>query len=151
VVERFRRAGATRVIWVWSPHLAHAGIEQYYPGDDVVDWVGTGALNYGAVAYWSQWWSFAEIFGAKYQGLASLGKPIMIAEFGSLAVGGDRRQWYEAALVGLGRDYPAVRALLFFNAAHDQTVTQQALDWTLTRDSLTLAGVREQLQRLVPR
>ncbi|MFH1765077.1 MAG: hypothetical protein ABIF09_12895 [Gemmatimonadota bacterium] len=50
-------------------------------------WVATGALNYGTVAYWSQWWSFDEIFGRHHEFLLGLGKPIMIAEFGTLGRG----------------------------------------------------------------
>ncbi|HVS03761.1 MAG TPA: glycosyl hydrolase, partial [Thermoanaerobaculia bacterium] len=89
VVERFRAAGADNVLWVWSPHVAYSGYEWFYPGDEHVDWVATGALNYGTVARWSQWWWFSQIFGDRYDPLAALGKPVMIAEIGSLAVGGD--------------------------------------------------------------
>lgn len=134
VVERFRRAGARNVIWVWSPHVAHQYWDLYYPGDDYVDWVATGALNFGSVAYWSRWWTFQELFGTKYPKLASFGKPVMIAEFGSLATGGDRLAWYRDALTGLPQKYPAVKALLFFNATHDQTVTYQQVDWSIAGD-----------------
>jgi hypothetical protein len=134
VVARFRGAGARNVIWVWSPHVAHQYWDLYYPGAEFVDWTATGALNFGPVAQWSQWWSFAEIFGTKYQRLAQYGKPIMIAEFGSLEVGGDRQGWYRAALQSLPTAYPAVRALLFFNAVSDQTVTYQKVDWSFLDD-----------------
>ncbi|MGH9255916.1 MAG: glycoside hydrolase family 26 protein [Vicinamibacterales bacterium] len=134
VVERFRRAGADNVIWVWSPHVAHEYWNLYYPGADYVDWTATGALNFGPIAQWSEWWSFKDLFDTKYAGLAEFGKPIMIAEFGSLSVGGDRQTWYRAALENLPRTYPAVKALLFFNAVADQTVTYQKVDWSFTDD-----------------
>lgn len=143
VVDRSRAAGAGNVIWVWSPHVAYKGWEQYYPGDTHVDWVATGALNFGTVAHWSQWWSFAEIFGKEYPRLARYGKPMMVAEFGSLAVGGDRAAWYRQALTDLPRRYPAVRALLFFHTSGDQTVTYQKIDWTIAGDSAVAAAVRE--------
>jgi hypothetical protein len=142
VVERFRVEGADNVLWVWSPHVAYQYWETYYPGNDYVDWVATGALNYGPIAQWSQWWTFAEIFGQKYPLLASFRKPIMIAEFGSLGVGGNRAQWYRDALNSIPSRYPAVRALLFFNVKDDQTVTYQKVDWTITSDSATLQAVR---------
>jgi ABC-type antimicrobial peptide transport system permease subunit len=44
VVERFRLAGADNVLWVWSPHPAYGLFTEYFPGSDVVDWVGVGAL-----------------------------------------------------------------------------------------------------------
>ncbi|CAN5675014.1 hypothetical protein BH23GEM10_BH23GEM10_01390 [soil metagenome] len=146
VVQRFRDAGAGNVLWVWAPHIAYDGYEAFYPGDDVVDWVATGTLNYGAVANWSQWWTFDEIFGQRYTRLAGFGKPIMIAEFGSLAVGGDRADWYARALTDLPERFPAVRALLLFNVGADQTVTYQALDWSILDDSATISAARAALR-----
>jgi hypothetical protein len=134
VVDRFRRAGATNVIWVWSPHVAHDWWDLYYPGDAYADWVATGALNFGPIAQWSEWWSLDDILGTRYERLASFGRPVMIAEFGSLAVGGDRAGWYRDALTGLPERYPAVKAMLFFHAAADQTVTYQKVDWSFTED-----------------
>ena len=142
VVDRFRAAGAHNVVWVWSPHVAYDYWDLYYPGDAHVDWVATGVLNYGPIARWSQWWSFDEIFGSKYERLAAFGKPIMVAELGSLAVGGDRAAWYAQALDSMPLKYPAVRAVLFFNAGNDQTVTQQKVDWRIETDSAVATAVR---------
>lgn len=141
VVGRFRAAGAGNVIWVWSPHVAYEYWDLYYPGDAWVDWVATGALNYGPIAQWSRWWTFAEIFGAKYPRLAEFGKPVMVAEFGSLAVGGNRAEWYARALADLPAKYPAVKALLFFNAGDDHTVTYQKVDWRVNADSAAAVAV----------
>lgn len=150
VVERFRMAQAENVFWVWSPHVAYEFWEQYYPGDSFVDWVATGVLNFGPIAQWSKWWTFAEIFGAKYPALSSFGKPIMIAEFGSLAVGGDRTAWYTAALTELREKYPAVASLLFFNVAEDQTVTYQKVDWTFLADSTLTGAIATAIQGMAP-
>jgi hypothetical protein len=136
VIDRFHRAGAAHVLWVWSPHLAYSYWETYFPGPELVDWVATGALNFGSVAHWSKWWTFRELFGLKYERVAAFGKPVMIAELGSLAVGGDRAAWYREALTELPRNYPAVRAVLFFNAANDQTVTYQKVDWSIADPAL---------------
>jgi hypothetical protein len=146
VVDRFRAAGADNVVWVWSPHVAYEGYGAYWPGDEYVDWVATGALNYGTVAYWSRWWTFREIFGRHYEFLVGLGKPIMIAEFGSLEVGGDRAEWYAAALGDIRLRHPAVRALLFFHVHDDATVTRQSVDWTFLDDPGVVAAVREGLR-----
>jgi hypothetical protein len=151
VVEVFRRAGATNVLWVWSPHIAYDGFEAYYPGDDVVDWVATAVLNYGNVAYWSQWWTFEEIFERKYERLAAFGKPIMIAEFGTLIAGGERAPWLEAALTNLPDRLPQVRSVMFFHNDRDATVTYQALNWAFVQDSLTAASVRRAVAPWAPR
>jgi len=150
VVDRFRHAGATNVLWVWSPHVAYEYWETYYPGNDYVDWVATGALNFGPIAQWSRWWTFREIFGEKYPMLASFGKPVMVAEFGSLAVGGNRAGWYRDALNDLRSQYPSVRAVLFFNVRDDQTVTYQRVDWTIDSDSTVLRAVRPAIKSLAP-
>lgn len=150
VRDRFERAGAHNVIWTWSPHVAYPYWETYYPGSAYVDWVATGVLNFGDVGQqWSKWWSFDEIFGKKYQLLASFDKPIMIAEFASLAVGGDRIAWYRDALTGLPQKYPAVRAILFFHATNDRTVTYQALDWTIAGDDALIGAIRAAIQPLL--
>jgi hypothetical protein len=147
VVDRFRAAGATNVVWIWSPHVAYEGWEHYWPGEDYVDWVATGALNYGTVAYWSKWWTFSEIFGKHYPALAGLKKPIMIAELGSVSVGGDRAAWFTQAFDSMYARYPLVRAVMFFNVSNDNTVTYQAIDWSLLRDSSAAAAVRSVIRR----
>jgi len=147
VVNRFRIAGASKVLWVWSPHPAYE-FYTYYPGHEYVDWIATLALNYGTVANWSKWWTFEEIFGTRYIYLEALKKPIMLAEVGSLAVGGDREEWYRAALASLPDRYPAVKALLFFHNASDATVTYQRLDWSFVNDSTMVAVIREALRAL---
>jgi hypothetical protein len=150
VVTRFRSSGATNVIWIWSPHVAYEYWELYYPGAGTVDWVATGALNFGPIAQWSRWWSFDEIFGSKYDGLASFRKPIMVAEFGSLAVGGDRAAWYANALDSLPKRYPQVKSLLFFETGSDQTVTYQKVDWRVVTDSSVAAAARRAIRPWAP-
>jgi len=137
----FKAENAENVLWVWSPHPAYGLFEAYYPGDAFVDWVGVGVLNYGTVAHWSRWWLFDDIFGKYYSELAVFDKPIMISEFGSLAVGGDRTEWYTDALSDLPERYPLVRGLLFFHFSNDKTTTQQPLDWTIKNDPEILSEV----------
>jgi hypothetical protein len=146
VIDRFRTAGARNVLFVWAPHLAYKGYEAYYPGDSYTDWIGTGVLNFGKVARWSDWWSFREIFGQKYPTLARYKKPVMIAELGSLAYGGDRNAWYRDAFRDFTAKYPRVKAVLFFNVPHDATVTYQGVDWTFARDTEVVATVSRALK-----
>lgn len=146
VVERFRIAGATNALWIWSPHPAYAGYEQFYPGHDVVDWIGIGTLNYGTVAPWSQWWSFDDIFGKCYANLSLYNKPMMITEFGSLEVGGNRAKWFAQALDSLPARYPAVKSVVFFNNSNDNTTTYKELDWYITYDKSSTAAVRQALK-----
>jgi hypothetical protein len=150
LVTRFRAAGATNVMWVWSPHIAYEYWELYYPGAGTVDWVATGVLNFGPIAQWSRWWTFDEIFGSKYAMLAAFGKPVMVAEFGSLAVGGDRAAWYRDALEDLPAKYPAVKSVVFFETGSDQTVTYQKVDWRITSDSAAAKAVAASINEWAP-
>ena len=136
VVNRFRAIGANNVIWVWSPHPAYSYFDYYYPGDDYVDWVGIGTLNYGTVASWGKWWTFDEIFGNYYSQLSKYKKPIMISEFGSLDVGGNRSKWFGDALTSMPVKYPAIKSVVFFHCSNDNTTTSKALNWYFKDDSL---------------
>ncbi len=143
--DLFKAAGAKNIIWVWSPHPAYGLFDIYYPGNDYVDYVGVGILNYGTVATWSQWWSFDDIFGKHYTELSAFKKPIMITEFGSLSVGGKRNQWYNNALAQLPQKYPLVKSILFFHFSHDNTTTQQTLDWYVIDDKPTAAAIKNSI------
>lgn len=135
VVDYFRQRGVDNVLWVWSPHIAYGLFNEYYPGDGYVDWIGVGTLNYGTVASWSQWWSFDEVFGNHYAQLDQFGKPLMATEFGSLAVGGDRLDWYKTAFCEMPEKYPNLKSVLFFHFDNDNTLTYKALDWYIVRDT----------------
>lgn len=144
VVELFRQEKVENVLWVWAPHLAYGKFKDFYPGDKYVDWIATGTLNYGTVAPWSQWWTFDEIFAKYYEELATYKKPIMLAEFGSLAVGGDRAKWYADALYDFPTKYPAVKALIFFHNRKDATTTFQTLNWYIKDEPAVTKAIKEQ-------
>lgn len=134
VVDRFRVEGAENVLWIWSPHPAYGFFADYYPGEDYVDWIGIPVLNYGTAATWSQWWSFEEIFGNFYDDLSQFNKPIIISEFASLSVGGNRAKWFSDGLADMPVKYPLIKGILFFHTSNDQTTTYKSLDWQITDD-----------------
>ena len=143
VHDLFAKQGARNVIWVWSPHPAYT-FKEFYPGDSVVDYVGTGVLNYGTTPVWSKWWTFDDIVGKFYDSVARYKKPIMITEFGSLAVGGKRAKWYAEALESIPKRYPMIKSVVFFHFSKDNTTTQQTLNWYIKDDhAVTSAIVRE--------
>ena len=79
----FREEGATNVRFVWSP-AGNDNALDYFPGGDVVDYVGLTAL---ADADWDAAFglpaqSFDDIVGPRYLRLEPLGKPIIVAELG---------------------------------------------------------------------
>jgi len=144
--DLFLKEGAKNVIWLWSPHPAY-DFKDFYPGDSCVDYVGVGVLNYGTVATWSKWWTFKEIFGRDYVQLAKYNKPIMITEFGSLAVGGNRSKWFADALDSIPQHYPLLRSILYFHKSDDNTTTQQTLSWYFKDDHPVTSGIMKQVNK----
>lgn len=147
VVDRFRKIGANNVIWIWSPHPAYTTYEQYYPGNNYVDWIGVGTLNYGTVETWSKWWSFKDIFNAFYSKISTYDKPMMISEFGSLEVGGDRTKWYKEAFDSFPYKYPSVKAIIFYNNSSDNTTSYKTFDWSITKDQQVTAAIRRSIAK----
>ncbi|CAN5380955.1 hypothetical protein BH23BAC2_BH23BAC2_05740 [soil metagenome] len=146
IVNKFREVGAGNVIWIWSPHIAYDTSSQYYPGNDYVDWIGLTTLNYGTVAPWSQWWSFEEIFDKGYNEFSTYDRPMMISEFGSLDVGGDRAVWYKEALDAISGNYPVVKSVVFFHASNDNTTTYKTLDWSIISNRDVIRAVKTSLE-----
>jgi len=146
VHDVFEKQGVKNIVWIWSPHPAYE-FKDYYPGADYVDYVGAGVLNYGSIAVWSKWWTFKEIFGTYYDSLASFDKPIMITEFGSLAVGGNRAKWFADALDSLPRKYPQVKSILFFHFSKDNTTTQQTLNWYFKDDHAVTSTITKEIKK----
>lgn len=143
IFKRFEAMGAHNVIWLWSPHPAYKGYDDFFPGNKFVDWIGVTTLNYGTVASWSQWWSFDEIFKDSYSSLAEYKKPIMITEMGSLEVGGNRAEWFGQAFVSMKVDYPLVKGIVFYHNASDNTSTYKSLDWSFKDDIAVVNALKK--------
>ena len=133
IYDIFRRVQVSNVKWVWSPGLGPVPdlpwnqCENYYPGDEFVDWVGAHIHNYG---YWElesgimpAWrsidWIFDRYqFGRVYNRYQS--KPFMIAEMAcsqdqSPGVTGEKATWVTNALSQIRSKYPNVKAVILFS------------------------------------
>ena len=145
VAEIFREEGATNVRFVWSP-AGNDNALDYYPGGDVVDYVGLTVL---ADAEWDAAFglpaqSFDDILGPRYLRLEPLGKPIIVAELGVSGSAERQTEWLTTAGQSLDA-YPQLRALVYF-AAKNPPVNRLVVqpDWRLGPAALdallTLAG-----------
>lgn len=136
VHDLFKQLGANNVIWVWSPNEGNPvgaswnALENYYPGDAYVNWLGIDGYNWGTSRPWSYWRSFDEIFGDFYGRLTKLapGKPIMIAEFASSEQGGNKANWITNAFQRIKTDYPRIKAFIWFDIIKE---TEWAIDSSL--------------------
>lgn len=88
--ETFIDAGASNVIWAWSPNIVNpvksVKLEPYYPGDAYVDWVGL-------VGYWTidEDNAFDSVFGPTIDQIRTFTKkPMILIETAAMA--GERRR-----------------------------------------------------------
>jgi len=114
----FVAAGATNVIWVWNPSGPGPSPSEYYPGADVVDWVGIDDYDLTSV-------SFARNSGPVLDSFAQYGKPIVISETGAQPT---YQPTYLSQIGGvLSQSYPMVMGVSYF----DSNAGLRA-KWTLT-------------------
>lgn len=139
VVERFRAAGATNVIWVWKMvggQFTPIGTQAYnfagtgnslWPGEDVIDWLAWDPYNlYGCTT--NTWHSFEQradqsLIGNfsfyDHTGLNMPGKPLMIGETGTNEhdnLTPTKAQWFLDMLTSMKTNLTRIRAMYYFHA-----------------------------------
>jgi cellulose synthase (UDP-forming) len=137
VVAIFRQEGATNVRFVWSP-AGNSNALDYYPGDDVVDYVGVTVLE---DATWDASFglppqSFDDIFGPRYQLLAPLGKPMFVSEVAVSGTPEYQTSWLTAAARSLA-NYPDLVAVVYFDDVNPRlNGLSSEPDWRISGDAL---------------
>jgi len=166
IVTTVRGRGATNVSWVFHingndvPDEGWNRFENYYPGSDVVDWLGLS--NYGAQTPMDdEWPSFAEGMDAAVPRLVALApdKPVAVLEFGVTQGNprGNPAAWADAALRDLTANrWSSVRAFSWWNEAwendnnpaHDTDMRVQTVPGlsAVFRSRLSAASVLERPQ-----
>lgn len=118
-----RGMGPAQLQWIWAVNSEDVGgavAEDFYPGDEFVDWVAVDGYNWGASEAWSWWRSPAEALGPMVSRLRTFSaRPLAITETASTtatSVGASpaaKAQWITALF-----DYAAVaqaRMVVWFN------------------------------------
>lgn len=143
VYNLFSQAGATNVTWVWSPtaksvpYKSWNSLENYYPGDDYVDWIGIDGYNWGTVQSGTSWQTFSAIFDEAYSTLtvSHPSKPLMIAEFASTELGGAKSSWITDAFSQIRNNYPRIKLFNWFNL-------NKETDWRVNSSSSAEAAFK---------
>lgn len=144
IVSLFREEGAGNVLFLWSAMWLHEPwVPQYYPGDDVVDMVGTTVLNHGTVPTvdWARWASFRELFDPQYQAAKRWGKPIMVTELATAEQGGNKAAWLRDCMHSLKSRYPLVEGVLLLEMQRDRE--WNGINWSVGSTEESLAAFRE--------
>lgn len=138
-------AGASNVIWVWTPNATVNGMPsqlgKYYPGDSYVDMVGLDGYNWGASDGANRWQQPAEIFS---NGLAQLrtiapSKPVLIGETASAEQGGSKAEWISQLVDYLAQQRDVV-GFIWFNV-------DKETDWRIDSSPQSVAALRAALKR----
>ncbi len=122
VHDIFTTEGVTNVTWVWSPNIEYSGsitLEELYPGDTYVDWLGIDGYNWGTVPHpdVTGWKTFSEVFTQTYTHITALStKPLMIAETASTEQGGSKADWItDAYSTQIPTNFERIKAIIWFN------------------------------------
>ncbi|MBK9180664.1 MAG: endo alpha-1,4 polygalactosaminidase [Acidimicrobiales bacterium] len=150
VVELFRSEGATNVTWFFHvnadswPAESWNTISEYYPGDDVVDWVGVSA--YGRQAPGDEPEPFVDVLGPAYAELRSLTtKPLAVEELGDADLGdpATKARWITEAYAAVrSGDFPGVRAMAWWHERWENGEGQPPSDLRVDSSPAALAAYR---------
>jgi hypothetical protein len=119
VREVFAAQGVHNVVWVWAVTGWVSGrgdlVKSFYPGDDLVDWVGYDPYNWGPCK--KTWKTFDQTVGTFYRWTTENGlgdKPLLLQEYGLSPDPSNpqaSQQWYRDIPSVLKR-YPRLKALV---------------------------------------
>jgi hypothetical protein len=144
----FEAEGATNVQWVWcgiASRFRHGDSQEFYPGDDYVDWIAADGYNW-APAKPVAWTSFKDIFQWFYAWASQKDKPLMIAESGALEDSpGRKAQWITDAGTTLQSDYPKIKAWVYLDALAS-SFSGGSYDWRLNSSTSSLTSYRNVVQ-----
>jgi cellulose synthase (UDP-forming) len=119
VINKFKEQKVNNVKWVWSPG-SYYSMNEFYPGNEYVDFIGISVLNYGRAAKNGSWHSFAALYEpfrheiAKTKKVSMMYKPVIITEFGATSYGGRQDVWMEEALYQIMEYYPEIKGIVFY-------------------------------------
>jgi len=143
IVDIFREEGATNVRHLWSAMWLQRWASLYYPGDDVVDYIGTTELNHGTVpdTDWAKWRTFDEMFGPEYEAAAPWRKPLILTELATAEQGGNKAQWLRDCFASFETKYPLVVGLLLVEIESD--LEWPTINWSVTSSPAALQAFKE--------
>ncbi|GAB2682766.1 hypothetical protein GCM10027194_14700 [Thalassiella azotivora] len=146
-VSRMRAAGVTNAAYTWimtpssfGSQYVGAGAQAYWPGGDVVDWAALDAYNWLGCAPGkpTAWRPLATVVSPFRTFGAAKGKPLMLAEWGSVddpSDPGRKAAWLREGMAALDA-MPEIKAVSYFD-------THGTCPWWTDSSPQTLEAFRE--------
>jgi hypothetical protein len=121
IYDIFTANQVTNVLWVWNPNdesMPRAKWNyflNYYPGDNYVDIIGMTGYNTGTLGVGEKWREFDTIYDPLYAQYSRLfDQPLIIGEFSSSSIGGDKPAWMNAMFGQIGK-YDRLKLAIWWN------------------------------------
>ncbi|MDP3882882.1 MAG: glycosyl hydrolase [Candidatus Staskawiczbacteria bacterium] len=115
-----------------SPDTEENKIQNYYPEDEYVDYVGVDGFNFG-----EPWQSYADIFSEPLKQLKAYNKPVYIFSMAS-AQGPEKAVWITDALLKIKND-PQIEGFIWFNVNKEK-------NWLVSSDAFSLEAFKKSLE-----
>jgi hypothetical protein len=131
-------AGSTNVKFAWDvnsdsvPNTPENAIANYYPGNNLVDYVGVNGFNFD-----NPWQSFDEIFGSTLNLLSTYQKPVYIFSM-ACAQGANKANWITDALNVQMKKYPLLAGWIWFSENKEK-------NWLVWSDNNSLTAFTNNL------
>jgi mannan endo-1,4-beta-mannosidase len=139
IVTVFREEGASNVKWVWVPNVDYGGrpFNQFFPGDEWVDYVGLDGYNWGSSGGES-FASFSKIFASSYATITQLStKPLIVTETAASEAGGNKAAWIEETFLRtIPQTMPRISAVIWFSENKER-------DWPVNSSQASLDAYRK--------
>ncbi len=129
--DKFNEAGASNVVWVWSPGIA-GNSKSVFPGKKYVDWIGASVLDDEVSIRRSfsglyKWYHNDSIFKS--------GLPVLITEAGTLSE--NKLQWWKEAWEDISSNFKEIRGLIAYNEAVEfNMAAKPKATWNWSVDSI---------------
>ncbi len=141
VVDIFRNNGVSNVKWVHNVNCSNVGegtsFLGFYPGDNYVDYTSIDGYNWGTTQSWgSVWQTFDQIFLQSYNAIKTINKPIILAEFASTEIGGDKAKWVTESFNTIRTSYDKIFAAVWFSE-------NKETDWRINSSAATLEAFKK--------
>jgi len=147
LVEVARAEGADNAVWVW--HLPSGQFpteaDDWYPGDEWVDWIGASGFNWYNGDPSSSWRPFASVFATFLEWSRGHDRPLMIVSVASAEnlneppeAPRSKATWIREALAAL-EDEPRIQALVWNHGRGED----EFRDWRVDSSPAALAAFRE--------